>query len=470
VTRARERSSILSPQNDLHMPNFERSEPRLRLVSNAERPAQTPPRESGAANLGTFEGRSLSHDHLLVDFDQLRRGLYISGQPRVGKSTAILRLALHDFAQGRGACVVDPDGELINGIIERLPPRNQADLDRVIVFDPANLEWPIGIDLLDAKDSFEEDYAIQFMNELIERITPWFARGPILSQIIRNAMRLLFENGGRLTDISQILTSPAAVKQRLGAVTDPLLRRYWEHVWPMLIKGGDGPSTVAYVTSKFSQFVEDRCLRNIFGQRGGLDFRRVIDEGQLLLVDLARGTLGSQRAQFLGLIVLHCLERAVMRAPASTRGGFSVYLDEVHEFDVENLRRMITAFPKKHAALVMANQSADDLGIRLREAILGSVANFLVFRQGLDAASRLEALTQPRFDDRDLMSLKDHHAVYRGDTTGPRRVGRVALSPPPRVLHDARIVAEIRQRAATSIGKEKWMVEAMMVASLASDK
>jgi hypothetical protein len=444
-------------------------ERRLHLVWNAERPSVVPRQESDAANLGTFDGRSLSRDRLLVDFDQLRRGLYISGKPRTGKSTAILNLVLHDFARGRGACVIDPHGELIDRIIERLPLQNQADLDRVIVFDPANLEWPIGIDLLDAKDSFEEDHAIQFMIEVIERITPPFARGPVLFQSVRNAMRLLFETGGRLTDISQILTSPAAVKQRLGAVTDPLLRRYWEHVWPMLIKGGDGPSTVAYVTSKFSQFVEDRCLRNIFGQRGGLDFRRVIDEGQLLLVDLARGTLGSQRSQFLGLIVLHCLERAVMRAPASNSGGFSVYLDEVHEFDVENLRRMITAFPKQHAALVMANQSANDLGVRLRETILGSVATFLILRQGLDAASRLEALTQPRFDDRDLMSLKDHHAVYRGDTTGSRRAGRVALSPPPRVLHDPRAVAQIRQAAATKIGEERWIVEASIIASLASE-
>ena len=450
----------------MQTPNTESCGRGLRLVRNTEA-VQEPTKVPAAANLGIFEGRSLSRDRLLLDFEQLRRGLYLSGKPRTGKSTAMLNLVLHDFAHGRGACVIDPHGELIEQIVERLPIQHYADLDRVVVFDPANLERPIGIDLLDAKNCFEEDHAIQFMIEVIERITPPFARGPVLFQCVRNTMRLLFETRGRLTDIPQLLTSPAAVMPVLKSVSDPMLRRYWEDVWPPLATSHDGESALAYVTSKFSQFIEDRCLRNIFGQRDGLDFRRVIDQGQLLLVDLRRGTLGSHRSQFLGLVVLHCLERAVMRAPASGRGGFSVYIDEVHEFDVENLRRMTTAFPKQQVALIMANQSINDLGDRLGEAVLGSTANFLILRQGLGAASRLEELTQPRFDDRDLMALEDHHAVYRGDVRS-RRSARIVLRPPPRALHDARAVTEIRRAGAAMIGREKRQVEAMIAASLAS--
>jgi len=418
------------------------------------------------ATLGTRESVR-GTERVLASFDQLCRGLYISGKPRSGKSTVILNLVLDDFRHGRGACVVDPHGELVSAILDRLPIQSQRDGERVVVFDPTYTERPIGIDLLDARDPFEEDLAIQFMIELIETLTPEFARGPMLYQAVRNGMRLLFDTSGTLSELPELVSNKKFLNTKLEAAKDPFVRRYWGTVWPDLGRSSEGPGYAAYITSKFSQFLEDRCLRNIFGQRGGLDFRHVIDSGQILLVDLARGRLGAMNSRFLGLVVLHCVERAVMRGPiagtaADEVSDFSVYLDEAHELDVESVTRMITAFPKHNAALVLANQAVGDLPYRLRRAVLGSTASFVILRQGLEGARTLEPLTQPRFDDVDLMRLRDHEAIYRGGSA----IGslRLALSPSPPVANDPGRVSALRRFAADRFGRQREDVEAEVLA------
>lgn len=450
------------------------SAPHLRLVWDAARrtPVRAPTQEERCAQLGTRAGLH-GTEPVGATFDQLRRGLYISGKPRSGKSTVILNLVLDDFRRGRGACVVDPHGELVAAILERLPIRSQHDAERVVVFDPTYTERPIGIDLLDAADPFEEDLAIQFMIELIETLTPEFARGPMLYQAVRNGMRLLFDTDGRLSELPELVSNKKFLNTKLGGAKDPFVRRYWGTVWPDLGRSSEGPGYAAYITSKFSQFLEDRCLRNIFGQRGGLDFRRVIESGQILLVDLGRGRLGAMNSRFLGLIILHCVERAVMRGRIAGSGmgkayDFSVYLDEAHELDVDSLTRMITAFPKHNAALVLANQALEDLPYRLRRAVLGSTASFVILRQGLEGARALEPLTQPRFDDSDLMRLRDHEAVYRsGSGIGSQRV---ALSPPPPVENDAPTVAALRRLAADRFGQRREDVEAEILAVFAESR
>lgn len=395
----------------------------------------------------------------------------MSGKPRTGKSTVLLNLVIDDFRRGRPACVIDPHGELISAILERLPVLTNGERDRVVVFDPRNLEYPIGIDLLDAADPFEQDHAIQLMIELIERVTPDFARGPMLYQAVRNAMRLLFDVGGRLTDLPELLTNKQFLEARVAQANDPLVRRYWKQVWPGILRSSDGPGFAAYITSKFSQFFDDRCLRNIFGQRGGLDLRRAIDRRQLLLFDLGRGKLGAFNSQLLGLVILHCIERVVLRGPTGdwpidvNAEGLSVYIDEVQEFAVENLGRMITAFPKHYAALVLANQAVGDLSPWLQNSILGSMGTLLMLRQGIAGATRFEELTQPRFDDRDLASLSDHEAILRTDEPWPQRVRRVHLAPPAPVTNDNKMIAHLRAWGALRIGRRKADVEAELLRS-----
>ncbi len=448
------------------MLTMENREARLRLVWNADHLGGEKSKEtSNAVCIGTKQGRR-GMESVSLSEEGLNRGLYISGKPRTGKSTAILNLVLDDFRQGRAAAVIDPHGELITAILRHVRLDNAQDEQRVVVVDPCNLDRPIGIDLLDARDQFEEDLAIQFMIELIERITPPFARGPVLYQGVRNSMRLVFDYGGRLTDIPELLTNRAFRLSRVAAASDPWLYRYWSSIFPDLAKSTDDGGFVSYVTSKFSQFLEDRCLRNIFGQRGGLDFGRALESGELLLFDLRRGRLGNLNSQFLGMVILHSIERAVMRRSAGRQDSrdpaslpFRLYIDEVHEFDVENLRRMITAFPKHNAAVVMANQSLADLGQELQRAIMGSVSTFLMLRQGADCASVLETLTQPRFDARDLARLSDHEAVVRSDDLPPPRTERVALNPPPPHRNRDAEVEALRQGAAMRIGRDRREVE-----------
>ena len=382
------------------------------------------------------EGRSL-----LTDLARRRElGLYISGLPGVGKSTLLLHLILDDIRAGRACCVLDPHGDLIRAILDRLP--DDETLCRVLLFDPVDTDWPVGLNLLDGRTERARDLAVQFMLELYQELFLPDHQGPMLHQSLRNGMRLLMEIEGVLPELPVLFSDRRFLENRLLRSKDPWVRHYFEHVW-LEMTGSPRGEHLAYFTSKLSAFLDDAMLRNILGQRHGLELGAVLEGGGVVLANLARGAIGDVNSRLLGMTLLHKLERfAVERATVAPeeRWPVHVYVDEFHEFATNGLGRFLAAARKFNVGLVLAHQRLESLPLPFREMILGAVGHITLFRQVADQwFGSLPRLVWPRFSERDLLSGPNYHAVARviGADGTPRLLKireQYERAPPPKEL------------------------------------
>ena len=389
------------------------------------------------------------------------RHLYIAGQPGAGKSTAILNLIRHDLAAGTGCCLLDPHGGLVDRVLATAAPESEQ-LDRIVVVDAADSERPVGIDLLRWRDEHEQDMVVQFFLGLLARLYLAEHQGPMLHQAVRHALLLVMTARRSLAEFPLVFSHPPYLKRLLTQCTDPFVRRYFEQIWNKTSEYHKS-EYLAYFTSKFGPFFEDRLMRNILAQAGGgLDFDSVLAERKVVLVNLARGRIGDLNASLLGQILLHLIRRSAMRRdPLSSPSLFNLYIDEAHEFAGGELRELVTAMRKFGVGVTLANQTIDDFYPRVRDTILGSVGTFLVLRQG--PHSTLEALTQPRFDCRDLMRLPDFTAVAcRTSAEGFVPPRSLRLKSPPKRQDEAQAEA-IRRASAARHARPRAEVEAELL-------
>jgi hypothetical protein len=442
---------------------------RLRVIrGGVERQRSNEAREPAPFTLGVETDREARAFRL--DAQARQRHLLLTGQPGAGKSEALRNMVRNDIATGTGCCLLCPHGGSVDEVLAS-PGMTPQQIDRIVVVDAADCERPVGIDLLSARNEHEQDMVVQFFLALFSRMYLLEHMGPVLFQAVRNGLLLLMIAGRTLAEFPLLFTHPAYLKRLLQSCTDPFVKRYFDRVWN---KTADFHKSehLAYFTSKFSPFFEDRLMRNILAQRGGgLDFDAAMAEGKAVLVNLARGRIGDENARLLGSVLLHLLRRSAMRRDPNTNPRlFNLYVDEAQEFAGGELRELVTAMRKFGVGVTLANQSIDDFYPRVRDTILGSVGTFVILRQGLGTAPMLSSLTQPRFDQYDLMRLPDFTAIVRKVSreqfVAPKRV---RLTPPPRT-RDAAQAAAIRRASAARYGRPRAEVEAELLRAVDGDE
>jgi DNA helicase HerA-like ATPase len=386
------------------------------------------------------------------------RHLYVCGQPGAGKSTLLLNLVRRDLATGTGCCVLDPHGGLVDSILAACRPTPEQ-ARRIVVVDAADNERPVGIDLMSARSEYEQDLVVQFFLGLFSRLYLAEHQGPVFHQAVRNGLLLLMQAERTLAEFPLVFTDKAYLKRLLERCTDPFVRRYFEKMWNGMAEFHRSEQ-LSYLTSKLAPFYEDRLMRGMLAQRGGLDLDACMAEGRVVLVNLARGRIGDANAALLGQILLHLIRRSAMRRdPSAELSPFHLYIDEAHEFAGRELRELVTAMRKFAVGVTLANQSIDDFAPWVRDTILGSVATFVILRQGAGASPSIEALAGPRFDQRDLMRLPDFTAIaWSGVAADLARPRRVRLSAPPQSRH-TELAAEIRRLSAARYGRPRAEVE-----------
>jgi hypothetical protein len=398
--------------------------------------------------------------------------LYVSGLPGTGKSTVLLHHILEDVQAGRGCVVLDPHGDLITAVLARFP-REEAACRRVLLFDPADVDWPVGLDVLSAETEPAQELAVQFMLELYEELFLPDQQGPVLHQSLRNGLRLVMQTGGVLPELPLLFSDPAFLKDILRKCQDPWVRHYFERVWLKISESSRG-EYLAYFLSKISGFIEDRTLRNILGQHDPVNLREFLEGGGVLLANLARGETGAITSRLLGMILLHKLECLALERstiPPEVRRPVHVYVDEFHEFTVRGFGRFLSSARKFNIGLALAHQRLDMLPVALQDAVLGSVGHLMLFRQGGDGRLSRAAsdLVWPRFGERDLTRLPNYQSIARVTApAGGVRVGRLKVPLPGR--ETPRLVERIRELSRQQFARPRRDVECKILHRLGWDK
>jgi hypothetical protein len=337
--------------------------------------------------------------------------MYVIGKTGTGKSTLLHTLIQQDIQAGNGLALLDPHGDLVEKIMAGVPDHRKDD---VVYFNVPDPSQPYGYNPLKRVVPDKRPLAASGILEVFK--TMWSdSWGVRMEHILRNALlALLDQPEATLTDILRLLTDDRFRRQAATHVSNPRVRDFWlkeyEHYSFRLRAEAIGP-----IQNKVGAFLADPKLYRIFTQpRQMIYIRRVMDEGKVLLINLAKGKIGEDSSALLGgLLVTTIGLAAFSRAdvPEPDRRDFYLYIDEFQNFTTLSLANMASELRKYRVGMILANQYLHQLQQDIRYAVLGNVGTLISFRLGAKDAPFMAKEFHPKFDDTDLINLPNY-AIY----------------------------------------------------------
>ena len=433
------------------------------LLAKKAPPPVNMPKEGLILGKAVFRGEEIV---TRIKREDRRRHIYMIGRSGVGKSTLMQNMAKQDIRNGEGVAVIDPHGDLVDDILACIPKERADD---VIVFNPSDLERPIGLNMLEASDENQKDFAAQEMVAIFYRLFPPEMIGPMFEHTMRNVMLTLMadiENPGTLAEIPRMITDPDFQKAWLVKVKDPIVRAYWEKE---VAKTSDFHKSemFGYLISKVGRFVENEMMRNIIGQNHScFDFREVMDKKKILLVNLAKGKTGEVNSNLLGLIIVSKLQMAAMgRAdiPEEERHDFYLYIDEFQNFITESIATILSEARKYRLCLNIAHQYIGQLvkdnKTEIRDAVFGNAGTMIAFRIGVDDAETIAKEFAPVFNEYDVLNIEKYTAYTKLliDNTASKAFN-MQVYPPEKGNRE--IAEAIKELSRLKYGRDRRIVEA----------
>lgn len=347
------------------------------------------------------------------------RHLYILGKSGSGKSAFLSYMARQDAINKEGFCVIDPHGDLVDDILTYIPKERAKD---VVIYDPADIERPMGLNILEAKNPEERDLISSQATEIFIKIFGDEIFGPRIQHYFRNACLTLMEDedeGATLIDIPRVFTDEAFLNYKVKKVKNPIVKSFWQNEYA---NTGDREKQemIPYFSSKFGPFITNSIIRNTIGQvKSSFNFREIMDSGKILLVKLSKGTIGDLNTQLLGLVMVSKIQMAAMSRtdiPEEERKDFYLYVDEFQNFATDSFCSILSEARKFHLCLVMAHQYINQLVVskfgttstQIRDAVFGNVGSMCSFKVGADDAEYLAKEYAPLLTEQDIIGISNY--------------------------------------------------------------
>jgi hypothetical protein len=454
-----------------HLPTPFLETPNIKWVSAKKAPAPTNIPASGVL-LGQNIYRGVD-TKIFQARDDRRRHTYIIGRTGTGKTELLKNMAIQDIRAGEGICIVDPHGDLVEDVLQYIPKERAED---VILFEPFDTNRPLGLNMLEVKDDSQKDFAVQEMIAIFMKLFPPEMIGPMFEHNMRNVMLTLMEDKqypGTIADIPRMFTDTEFQKYKVSKVADPIVRSFWEKE---MAKTSDFHKSemLGYLISKVGRFVENEMMRNIIGQgKSAFDFRKVMDEGKILLINLSKGKTGEVNAKLLGLIIVSKLQMAALsRADIAEeqRRDFYLYVDEFQNFVTDSFATILSEARKYRLNLIMAHQFISQLSTekegsstsdsRMKDAVFGNAGTMICFRIGVEDAEIMAKEFAPVFNEFDVINIDRYNAYVKLMINGTAsRPFNIQTYPKP-VGADSKTAEVVKNLSKLRFGSPKSEVQA----------
>ncbi|NNV53864.1 type IV secretory system conjugative DNA transfer family protein [Limnovirga soli] len=333
---------------------------------------------------------------------------HVIGATGTGKSTLIANLILQDVEHGNGLVLFDPHGDLVDDVIGLIPEERISD---VILIDPSDTEFPIGLNVLQAHTDIEREILSSDLVATFKKYaTSW---GDQMSAVLGNAIQAILENphGGTLTDLRRFLIEKEYRQLFLEKVTDPTVLYYWQKEFPLLKTNSIGP-----ILTRLDGFLRPRSIRNMVIQNKGIDFENALNTNKIILCKLAQGLIGMENSFVLGSLLLSKIHQALFRRQQLTnRKPIFLYLDEFQNFITPSIKELLSGIRKYNVGLTLSHQDLQQLhreDAELLNSVLGNTNNRIVFRVGEPDAKNLQD-GFGHFEYPDLQNLSTGEAIIR---------------------------------------------------------
>lgn len=404
--------------------------------------------------LGTVNG-----ERVLFDYEARKRSTYVVGIQGTGKTTQLLRLAVHDMQQGHGVCIISPHGDLIEDFLARVP---NGSANRVIVFDPSEMKRPFGFNLFACADPNDDLLVSRIALDVVFKTFELLWKdswGAQMEQVLRIGCQTITRCQGMppeerptLIDFSPLLRNVAFRQRYLDYMrrdfpnqTAPLLD-WWD--WYEARKPDERADMIRSTLNKTDKFAEQPTLANIFGQpTNSLDLRQIMDEGRILLVDLSKGRLGLESSNLLGAVLVGQFYLAALSRSGQLR-PFHLIVDEFQNFANDAFFELHEEARKYGVDTVIAHQNLSQIPQNMQDRALGA-GNKIVFKVSGKDAQRLAGEFDATPPPPEVSTQRPQHDLSATPWTELRRGGGQSGEV-------ARLVATISQNFEDIAPRDRW--------------
>ncbi|NIT04607.1 type IV secretion system DNA-binding domain-containing protein [Candidatus Saccharibacteria bacterium] len=443
-----------------HLPNVSVETPAISWATykKGEPPANLPTSNCTYFAQTTFRERLVRFG---IKRDDRRKHMYLVGKTGTGKSTLFKNMIVQDIQNGEGVAVLDPHGDLVKDLLDFIPPERVKD---VVYFDPADVERPVGLNLLELNDTSQKNLLASGLLDAFKKHFIDISWGPRLEYLLNNAILTLLEvPGTTLLGITRLLSDKNYQKYIVHKVKDPVLRDFWETEYKQMM-GNPRLHTeaVAPIQNKVGRFLASSTIRNIVGQRtSSLDLDDIMNSGKILLVNLSKGKIGEDNANLLGSLLISRINFTAMqrvRLPEDERRDFYVYADEFQNFASGSFASILSEARKYRLSLHLTHQYVEQIPENMQDAIFGNVGTILVFAVGAPDAAVLEKEFVPYFTAEDLISLDKFHMYVKlmADGMISKPFSAVSFPPPEGRTYQSQEAVEFSR---TSYGRNAKEIE-----------
>ena len=339
--------------------------------------------------------------------------LYVIGKTGVGKTTLLENLIIQDIDAGRGCALIDPHGDLVERVASRVPAWRGEDLVYLDVPDPGQ---PYSYNPLARVSADKQALVASGLMEVFKKM--WGdAWGVRMEHILRNALLTLLEQPrATIPDILRLFADKDYRRQAIACVTNEQVKLFWKTEFEQY-NIRQRPEALAPIQNKVGAFLSDRRIQRIVAGPGKpLRLRSIMDEGKVLLINLAKGKIGDDSSSILGGLFVTALGLAAYSradTPEAQRRAFFIYIDEFQNFTTLSIANMLSELRKYRVGMILAHQYLAQLDPDIRHAVLGNAGTLITFRVGPEDAILLAREFDPLFTPLDLMNLPNYEIYLK---------------------------------------------------------
>jgi len=399
-----------------------------------------------------------------------RQHVYVVGKTGTGKSALLANMVIQDIANGEGVCVVDPHGELVEGILTKIPENRVKD---VIYFNPADTDFHVGFNILELPDKKYKHLVASGLMGIFTKIWAgvWSAR---MEYILNNAILALLDTpNSTILGISRMLVDKDYRQRVIAVVEDPVVKAFWVNEFEQW-KDQFRNEAIAPIQNKVGQFLSTALIRNVVGQsKSTIEIFDIMNSGKIFLVNVSKGRIGEDNSALLGAMIITKIQLAAMervRVPEDERVDFYLYVDEFQNFATDSFAGILSEARKYRLNLIVAHQYIGQLitnmaggpgvSTKVRDAIFGNVGTMVIFRVGAADAEFLEPEFTPEFVIEDIVNLPNYSVYLKLMVNGITcRPFSATTLPPFRVEASPTVAEDIIQESRKRYARPRAIVE-----------
>ena len=412
--------------------------------------------------INSFRGKDTE---IRMSREDRMRHMYVIGQTGTGKTTILKNMIAQDIKNGDGCCFIDPHGSDIQDILSYVPKER---IDDVIYFDPAYTARPMGLNMLEYDPKYPEQKTF-VVNELMSIFNKLFTKesmGPMFDQYFKNSAFLAMDdpnNHATLLEITRILGNKEYRDALCATCRNPIVKEFWANA-----EKTTGDQSIAnfvpYITSKFDNFISNDIMRPVVLQeKSAFNFREIMDNKKILLVNLSKGRLGEVNANLIGLLLVGKIQMAALSRVdmyGQKMNDFYLYIDEFQNVTTDSIASILSEARKYRLSLTIAHQYISQLEENIKNAVFGNVGSMAVYRISTEDANIMEQKFKPTFTASDIMKLDNFNSyvsmLVNGTPTKPfSMTSHWSLTP----KGHAEIVDKIKQLSYLKYGRPREEVE-----------